>query len=292
MKVETGDLKKTEEEFPTEIKERMNAVLNVVNSELKSLTLLHLDDTSASGDVIRKRILDTVEDGYLPIPSTFEEYCHHSLLPIGMVAKEEVVRDLSSNVLVGYSLTDAGREYGKMIASFALQFACDNDISMFSILRSTKSRGLSRAPLNRVAVLRESWFPFSGISEPPYHEEWNPESDEVDVGIDTKSIIKATGLEEGVVFKHINELGKMGFLHIYRGEGYGRDKEPDGIFLTGKGRWFVERFANPIESTLEGTYAFPHMKRQHEFLVRNPDIFKGYARKGRDLYKEASPHIL
>ena len=48
-----------EKKFPDDLEGRMSSVLNAVNTELKTVTLLHLDDRPADGIEIRDRIRDT-----------------------------------------------------------------------------------------------------------------------------------------------------------------------------------------------------------------------------------------
>ena len=48
-----------ENPFPEDLEGRLNAILNVVNTELKALTLLHLDDTPRSGQEIKARVRET-----------------------------------------------------------------------------------------------------------------------------------------------------------------------------------------------------------------------------------------
>lgn len=54
-----------------------------------------------------------------------------------------------------YRLTEAGKVYGRPIAAFALDYVFRTGRSMYQILGSTESHGKSRAPLNRVKILKE-----------------------------------------------------------------------------------------------------------------------------------------
>jgi DNA-binding MarR family transcriptional regulator len=144
-----------EEPFPNDLEGRLDAILNVVNSELKSVTLLHLREQAMNGSEIRTAIRKNLREGvYLVLYPTFTGYCKNSLFPIGMVAREEILEDGSINALIGYSITEAGIKYGLPIAAFSLAYAHENDVSLFSILGPTSSQGDSRAPSNRIKILK------------------------------------------------------------------------------------------------------------------------------------------
>src|SRR3989344_6805527 len=140
--------------FPDDLEGRLNSMLNVVNTELKSATLLHLDDSPTEPSEIRVRIRETIGEGYLPIPSGFGAYCHHTLFPIGAVAEEMIRRESVEAVYPAYSLTEAGKIYGRPVSALALQYAVENQMSLFQILGSTASHGKTRCPLNRLNILK------------------------------------------------------------------------------------------------------------------------------------------
>lgn len=144
-----------ENPFPESLEGRMNAMLNVVNTELKTATVMHLDDTPAEKDEIKARIRESVGgDCYLPQTASFRDYCHHTLFPIGMVAEEMIRRETIEAVYPAWKLTDAGRDYGRPCAVMALEFAVDNDISLYNILGNTSSKGKTRSPLNKIKILK------------------------------------------------------------------------------------------------------------------------------------------
>jgi len=74
-----------EKEFPDDLEGRMSSVLNAVNTELKTVTLLHLDDRPADHIEIRDRIKDTRGVGYLPKAHLFGSY-GNTLQDIALVA--------------------------------------------------------------------------------------------------------------------------------------------------------------------------------------------------------------
>ena len=76
-------LEERENPFPDDLEGRLNAITNVVNTELKASALLHLDDRYVDRIEIRSRLRDTVGNGvYLPQYTVFGGYCSKSLLPL------------------------------------------------------------------------------------------------------------------------------------------------------------------------------------------------------------------
>jgi len=141
-----------EKEFPDNLEGRLSSVLNAVNIELKTVTLLHLDDRPADRIEIRDRIRDTRGKGYLPFPNVFGSY-GNTLHNIALVAKQTIVRDDGETQVLGYSLTEAGKMYGVPIAEHVLKWVVDNNLSMYSILGVTQSSGKKRSSENRIGIL-------------------------------------------------------------------------------------------------------------------------------------------
>jgi len=178
-----------ENEFPSDLEERMAAVLNGVNTELKAVTILHLDDRPAEAKEIKTRVRETRGSGYLPHFINFNSY-GNTLHDIALVAKETIVRDTGEKLHVGYSLTEAGRVYGRQVAAFSLRYAVESNGSMYEILGPTLSKGSSRAPHNRVRIL----------------EELNRgELREVD-------LVDSLELSDAGALMHIEALGKIGLV--------------------------------------------------------------------------------
>ena len=144
-----------EEPFPEDTEGRLNNLLNIVNTELKSLSLLHLSREHAyTGSELYSKVRQTLQGkGYLPSPVSFSKYCSDTLYPIGTVAKEEIIADNGITRSCAYRLTDAGEKYGLPLAAFALDWAIKHKQSLFSTLGSTISPGKSRAPFNRAKML-------------------------------------------------------------------------------------------------------------------------------------------
>lgn len=152
--VDGGRVVREEKSFPDDLEERLAVVANAVNTELKSVTLLHLDDVPREGKEIKARVRESVGRGYLPLAANiFGEYCN-TLNDIALVAKESVVRDDGEIQHIAYSLTEAGKRYGQPIAELALRWAVDNNLSIFQVLGSTLTPSKkSRAPYNRIKIL-------------------------------------------------------------------------------------------------------------------------------------------
>src|SRR3989344_6122040 len=143
-----------EKPFPDDLEGRLAAVVNAVNTEFKTISLLHLDDVPADKGEIRRRLRETVGRKYLPKGRAFGGY-GNTFYDVALVAKQTVVRDEGDIQSIGYSLTEAGRKFGLPIANSTLRYAVDTHRSMFHVLGPTNSRGNSRAPYNRIKILEE-----------------------------------------------------------------------------------------------------------------------------------------
>jgi len=178
-----------EREFPSDLQKRMAAVLNGVNTELKAVTILHLDDKPVEFTEIRDRVRETRGEGYLPRPNNFGTYSN-TLHNIALVAKETIVRDTGEKSHIGYNLTEAGKIYGRQIAAFSLRYAVESGRSMYEILGSTRSKGVSRAPHNRVIILEK--LDKEGLRR-----------------VDLVNILK---LSDSGIAEHIKNLSKISFI--------------------------------------------------------------------------------
>ena len=183
-----------ENPFPSDLEGRLDAILNVVNTEMKSLTLLHLETEHAlSGLEIQSKVGRTLQNrGYLVDKQAFQNYCSQSLYPIGMVAIEEILSEGEIILNTGYKITSAGRHYGLPISAFSLDFAVRNNRSMYSILGSTVSKGNSRAPSNRIKIL--TILAKNGVSEVEICES---------LSLDAKSVLD-----------HLNKLREAGLVNF------------------------------------------------------------------------------
>jgi len=147
-------LESKENAFPEDLEGRLNAVMNIVNSELKSLTLLHLStEHSLTGGEIHGKVARTLKGkGYLPNQLAFEEYCSCTLYPIGAVAMETVLSESDVRIRTAYRLTSAGSLYGLPITAFSLHWAEEHG-SLYSVLGATVSARKTRSPTNKIRIL-------------------------------------------------------------------------------------------------------------------------------------------
>ncbi|MBI2452273.1 hypothetical protein HYV50_04335 [Candidatus Pacearchaeota archaeon] len=181
-----------EKPFPNNLEDRLAIIANAVNTELKSAALLHLDDVPREGSEIRAKIRETIWRGYLPRTQSFKEY-GNTLHEIALVAKKTITRDTGEVEYIGYSLTEAGKTYGLPCAVLSLRYAVENKISMFQIFGSTLSKGKSRAPYNRIRILRELRN-FEKLRE--------------------KDFVESLGLNDSPVKNHLYALAKIGFVEF------------------------------------------------------------------------------
>ncbi|MBI2667606.1 ArsR family transcriptional regulator [Candidatus Woesearchaeota archaeon] len=192
-----------EKEFPKDLEGRLNAVLNVVNTEFKTLTLLHLDDYPASCSEIKSRIRENVGvQIYLPHESSFGKYCNQSLFPIGTVAEEDIVYE-DKRIITSYKLTEAGKKYGRPIAAFTLDYGFKNDLSMLSILGVTHSNREKRSPSSRIKILEKL-----------------REGD-----LRVTDLMMALNLEDSTISLALNTFNKIGFVNFDSfGETFGKGR--------------------------------------------------------------------
>ena len=78
-----------EKKFPDDLEGRLNALTSAVNTSLKTVTLLHLDDSPVEAEEIRNRVRESAGKGYLPSRKSFESY-GNTLHDIALVAKETI----------------------------------------------------------------------------------------------------------------------------------------------------------------------------------------------------------
>jgi len=151
-----SETRRIEHPFPDYLEGRMNAILSTVNTELKCVTLLHLDDRTINEGDIRKRIQESVgKEQYLPHAVTIGKYCGGTFVQVGLVARQEIIGDQGDVEEIGYSRTIAGKRYAQPLAAYALRWAVENRMSLYTVLGQVTSCGKSRAPMNAVLILKE-----------------------------------------------------------------------------------------------------------------------------------------
>jgi len=144
-------------EFPTDPEKRFASVISSIGNHAgKQITFLSIP--SIPGAIITPRelhnaFLENSGRVWKTHGSVQDSHARRSLIPIGMVAEEIVMRDGSDTELVGFIQTEAGRTYGDPVSKFLLKYAATHDISFEKILGVTSSSTDSRAPYNRARVL-------------------------------------------------------------------------------------------------------------------------------------------
>ncbi len=144
-------------EFPTDPEKRLEAIISSIGNHAgKQITFLSIPSTP--GVIVTPWELHTafVENSgrvWRTSGNVQRDHAQSSLIPIGMVAEEAVKRDGRNSELVGFTKTEAGREYGDPISKFLLKYASEHNISLDKIFGSTGSNQDSRAPYNRARIL-------------------------------------------------------------------------------------------------------------------------------------------
>ncbi len=144
-------------EFPTDPEKRFEAIISSIGNHAgKQITFLSIPSTP--GVIVTPGELHTafVENsgGVWRTGRTIQKsHAQRALIPIGMVAEEAVIRDGHNTELVGFTKTEAGREYGDPVSKFLLKYASEHNISLEKIFGVTGSNAESRAPFNRARIL-------------------------------------------------------------------------------------------------------------------------------------------
>ncbi len=143
--------------FPTDYEARLEGMLSTFNTELKSATLIYMENGRKSAwDLVHEheKYFNKLAGDWVPQPATFYELCHKTLVPIGCVAEERVERIGGKRVSTMWRLTDAGEKYGAPLAKFSLKTATEFG-SLYPILGSTPTSGKVRAPYVRAKIFEE-----------------------------------------------------------------------------------------------------------------------------------------
>jgi len=141
----------TRYEFPQDPDVRLEAILSSINTELKVAALLMIERYPQTCSDIRNRLAELTHTP-LPCPATFREYCTYTFSPIGFLVQQRFGRGLGLADSY-FTLTDAGEMY-QPTAAFALSYAVDHGVSLYSLLAQTQSSGDLRAPFTRAEIVR------------------------------------------------------------------------------------------------------------------------------------------
>ncbi len=259
-----------EREFPQDLESRLGNILNVVNTEFKSITLLHLDDNAADGMTIRERIIRNYPMGYLPHYGAFLDYCKFSFLPIGSVAEERIRRD-DGSIYVGYTLNESGRKYGLPIAAFSLNWAVENQFSFFNLLGATSSPGKDRSPLARMKILEAL---YTGES----------------YSLEISKFIKDNPSSSSVIFRHIKSLKELGLIEISKGNNTS-NKNRKFYSLSNSGKEIVKNYLFKIKEALSDNNSLQELNEFYYNLVGDQNKFSKLIKEAMKLYSDVSPRL-
>ncbi len=132
------------------LEKRLARLLASVNTETKNIMLAFcIDAKPKSLSEILQKFNDLVHELPLKNPhSTFYSYLNKSLKPSKLI-------DAEGKKPTKYKLSQEGEEYGKKLASFTIEWAVDNNLSIQTILGPAHSSGNSRSPYNRFRILEQ-----------------------------------------------------------------------------------------------------------------------------------------
>jgi len=149
--------------FPQPLKDRLSAVLSSINTEWKAITLAAILDVhgSISSRGMQSAFASVVGSSYIPRGhKTFAGYADQTFVPIGLVACKVMMPIGGMPMEINeWCLTDAGEKYGAPVAAFTIDWLdkwnrkYGSSLSMYQIFGQTDSRGNSRSPYNRAALL-------------------------------------------------------------------------------------------------------------------------------------------
>jgi len=180
-------------EFPTDPEKRFEAIFAAIgNSEAKCLTLLCLSESPVSPRDLYHQFTTQNNGSWEPNKSTPAEYCEQTLVPIGLVAYADVIRQGTLEHTTGYRLTVAGKKF-QPISAFLTEKSCGLPYSLIEIFGATHTRGKSRSAINRSRIME---FLSS-----------NPNAKVIDIA-------KSIGISPGLVGNHLRHLSKLGILEF------------------------------------------------------------------------------
>lgn len=139
-------------EFPRSLEERLNAILESVNTEVKQATLLLMTDYPQTGNDLCSEFRLVTNNAWLITRRSFSAYCESIFVPYGLVIEDRVTFDNGSSSKA-WRNSKANIKYGKPASSYAHKLVSRYDISMFSLLGTAQSGGERTAPLTRFSIL-------------------------------------------------------------------------------------------------------------------------------------------
>ena len=146
-------LRSESRDFPDELEGRMEAILRTINTEYKTITLgFVLDEMPSTSTDLMKGVERL--SGNVPRSQTFKDYAEKTFVPIGMVAEQEMDYESFPVPVKTWRISEAGKEFGRPIAAFTLDYVVRHGKSMFPLLGNTGTTGDSNSPLNRYKILK------------------------------------------------------------------------------------------------------------------------------------------
>lgn len=145
--------------FPIGPLERAGNILAAYNSSAKALTQLIVTRVPATRLELSKRFEALVTGTTLETTDSYNvnQYCFHTLCPLGLVASEKMPSPGRYPYIISYSLTEAGVRYGQPAAAAFLIFEQECGFSLFPILGATFSANQEdrKPPLTHAMLLCE-----------------------------------------------------------------------------------------------------------------------------------------
>jgi hypothetical protein len=142
-------------DFPDDSDDRLEAIFCSVNTESKSIAIACCLSPTEYRDEwdIYSRYKQWA--GWPSYAQYFRQYMQQSLVPVGMVAEEQLtISTTPLKVQFGWALTPAGEEFGQPIAAAALAMSVRHNMSLTSVFSRVGSRYDNRAPGNTARILK------------------------------------------------------------------------------------------------------------------------------------------
>lgn len=173
--------------------ERLTNALYCMNTEIKTVTLLHLlrNAPQSAYDLRRAMVRTFGNIPQIPNATSIREACEEIFLPRGIVSK--VIFNNGSPSKYGYSLTSEGEEIYVPQAAFRIDRVVMTGESMYTTLGFNSSKGKTTSPINRFKLL-ETIGCYDEITE--------------------KELAILTGIENGALVKHLQALEKLDYINF------------------------------------------------------------------------------
>jgi DNA-binding PadR family transcriptional regulator len=161
-----------------------------------------LSSSPISGFDLWKRFVKSCNGVWKPGTSVPVRYCLETLIPIGLVATEDVLYSGAKEYVVGFRLTKAGERYGQPIAAFLLEQSGKLPASLFTLSKvfgaTSSAGGETRPVLNRVKILEF-------LYQADYKEQGNVRETDISKQLNRK--------RNDLVGGHLSYLNKLGLAN-------------------------------------------------------------------------------